>query len=76
MVELYWSESDVAWNGYLDFLVVCLYWSDLSAEATSLQNGLQPNFQATSLSPQYKCTLMGDLWPYTLKTTYDIDVYI
>ena len=28
-VELYWSESeresDVAWNGYLDFLVVCLH---------------------------------------------------
>ena len=27
MAELYWSESesDIAWNGYLDFLVVCLH---------------------------------------------------
>ena len=29
-VELYWSEreskSDIAWNGYIGLLVVCLYW--------------------------------------------------
>ena len=24
-VQLHWSESDVAWNGYLYFLVVCLH---------------------------------------------------
>ena len=50
-VQLYWSESEseIAWNGYLDFSFVCLHRSDLSAKATSLQNGLQPNFQAKSL---------------------------
>ena len=43
--ELYWSESksDVAWNRNLDFSFVCLHQSDLSAKATLLQNGLQPN---------------------------------
>ena len=29
MLQLHWSESesDVAWNGYLDSQVVCLHWS-------------------------------------------------
>ena len=30
MVHLYWSESesesDIAWNGYIGFQVVCLHW--------------------------------------------------
>ena len=30
MLHLYWSESesesDIAWNGYIGFQVVCLYW--------------------------------------------------
>ena len=30
MMDLHWSEreseSDVAWNGYIHFLVVCLHW--------------------------------------------------
>ena len=59
MLQLHWNESDVAWNAYINLPVVCLHWSDLSAKVTLLQNGLQPNFQAKSLSlsPQYKCTL-------------------
>ena len=24
-MELYWSESDITWNGYLDFSVMCLH---------------------------------------------------
>ena len=24
-VELYWSEGDITWTGYLDFSVVCLH---------------------------------------------------
>ena len=37
MLHLYWSESesesDVAWNGYIQFYAAYLYWSDLSAKA-------------------------------------------
>ena len=38
MVELYWSErereseSDIAWNGYIDLSVVCLHWVVMSSD--------------------------------------------
>ena len=36
MVELYWgereSESDIAWNGYISFSVVCLHWVAMSSD--------------------------------------------
>ena len=38
IVKVYWSESesDIAWNGYLDFLVVCLH-SDVAPEWVATQ---------------------------------------
>ena len=62
MLQLHWSESesDVAWNGYLDSPVVCLHWSK-SDFAWKL--GCNPfwsdvaNDVSLSLSPQYNCTL-------------------
>ena len=35
-MELYWSEreseSDIAWNGNIDFSVVCLHWVAMSSD--------------------------------------------
>ena len=48
--------TSLGMNHYVTVLFI-LHWSDLSVKATLLKNGLQPNFQAKSLSPQYKCSI-------------------
>ena len=109
MLQLHWSESesDVAWNGYLNSPDVCLhwsecdfawklgynpFWSDIASDISlslllqyscthkvhlywsesesetslsmSLQNGLQPNFQANLLSIQCKHTTGESRYPF------------
>ena len=65
MLQLHWSESDVAWNGYLDSPVVCLHWSE-SDFAWKL--GCNPFWSdvtsdvSLSLSLQYNCTLKMREW--------------
>ena len=58
MVELYWSqresESDIAWNGYIDFSVVCLHWVAMSSDKDQREFSL-------SRSLQYKATLSPDM---------------
>ena len=55
-VELYWSEreseSDIAWNGYIDFSVVCLHWVAMSSDKDQREFSL-----SLSHSLQYNSTL-------------------
>ena len=62
MLQLYWSESesDVAWNGYLDSPVVCLHWSESDFTWKLDCNPFWSNVASNtslSLSLQYNCTL-------------------
>ena len=55
-VELYWSEreseSDIAWNEYIDFSVVCLHWVAMSSNKDQREFLL-----SLSRSLQYNSTL-------------------
>ena len=50
-VELYWSEreseSDIAWNGYIDFSVVCLHWVAMSSDKDQREFSLSPQYNST-----------------------------
>ena len=53
-MELYWSErkseSNIAWNEYIDLSVVCLYWVVMCFDKDQRELSL-------SRSLQYNCTL-------------------
>ena len=52
MVVLYWSErereSDIAWNGYIDLLVVCLHWVAMSSDKDQREFSLSRSLQYNS----------------------------
>ena len=50
MVELYWSESesDIAWNEYIDFSVVCLHWVAMSYDKDQREFLLSRSLQYNS----------------------------
>ena len=64
-VELYWSESesDIAWNGYIDFSVVCSHWVAAEKRNFSLSRSLQYN---SALSVEHLSTLFMRLLPLTI----------
>ena len=47
MVELYWSESDIAWNGYIDFSVVCLHWVEMNSDKDQREFSLSLQYNST-----------------------------
>ena len=51
MVELYWSEresaSDIAWNGYIDFSVMCLHWVAMSSDKDQREFSLSLQYNST-----------------------------
>ena len=50
-VELYWSkresESDITWNEYIDFSVVCLHWVAMSSDKARREFSLSLQYNST-----------------------------
>ena len=61
MVELYWSEIDIAWNGYTDFSVVCLHWVALTSDKDQREFSLSRSLQYNSALKKNNRTLKGHL---------------
>ena len=59
MLQLHWSESNIAWNAYIDLPVVCLHWRESDFAWKMSRNPFWGDVTSdVSLSPEYKCNLL------------------